>query len=619
MKDYQKYGGLIGGYLPIVVFLFTKAGESWEFDYAPLPEPEYPGQREQRLFFRAVHITKSAGSSAPTVNVMFNNTYAYLGTYHDAQQYEQGFYDTLEAQDTAWKQVFSSAKTQISLPSGGDLDGQYILNQAYHSIVKDMITRRDFAFPSYGVYPGYGIPGNNGFQEIFTVSMPIGLEYGIFDYAFSVLDNYFKYYWFDSGNVMYRGLEMAESARQLTQFALYCRFTGDSLFVRDKNYMKKLNGTINMFIERYEQSFKSPDFGMATGNDEADLWGTTVRKGYTEYPYFSISAEMSAAFKMLGDVLHDIGTKFNLDSVKDTGNRMTLLSTLMLRNLQTSLKVARQPVTTPDGKQLHCLPYIAGQKVCDNIPGAASPRTSEPWRTYAEMMYSGVLSDQDVDDILTYSRTLNASMKLGMLSGTGGSCCGDQLMTFTSQGFAWGLLQKNKVAEFLLMFHTASSHTMSRGHWTAPESTSIDRTRTSVAYCSPSQGLVPLMLKWMLLFEDYQTETVWIGKALPREWLKEGSGQVSMTNGTISYGTVSFSYESAFTSKNQITVNITQALTAESNSKLIVVLCVRAPVKTPWKKVTYNDEDYKYYNSDEEYISVPLAIAPKTLKFTVFF
>ena len=55
--------------------------------------------------------------------------------------------------------------------------------------------------------------------------------------------------------------------------------------------------------------------------------------------------------------------------------------------------------------------------------GAPSNRDSEPWRTYAEMLYSGALESRVVSEILAWHRTsqgdgVNGSrLKLGVLSG----------------------------------------------------------------------------------------------------------------------------------------------------------------------------------------------------------
>ena len=158
LHGFTAYYGHIDYYLPIAVFMFTKPGEAWQFDYVPVPEPKVPHQREQSLFLRAVHITAGkTPQDPPLVKVVFNDTYAYYGTYNNYKQYEQGFYDTVRLQRKYWQGLWASEKNAVNIfPSSAP--GSILLCQSIHGIVKDMLTRRDFFFPSYGVYPGYGTP-----------------------------------------------------------------------------------------------------------------------------------------------------------------------------------------------------------------------------------------------------------------------------------------------------------------------------------------------------------------------------------------------------------------------------------------------------------------------------
>ena len=217
------------------------------------------------------------------------------------------------------------------------------------------------------------------------------------------------------------------------------------------------------------------------------------------------------------------------------------------------------------------------------------------------MMYSGVLSDQDVEDIVSFSRYRNMSMKLGMLGGSGVGCCGPQLMTFTSHGFAWGLLQKDRVIDFIMMLYSATNHAYTRGFWTAPESTTIDRKHWSIAYCSPSEGIVPLMLKWMFVFEDPITQTIWIGKAIPREFLENGQS-IAISNSTVSYGSVTVTYYS------KITENKTIHVILEPKLKIFppngIKLRVRCPERLPIKEITLNGHSFKDYDATGEYLNV---------------
>ena len=377
LKSYTAYYGHIDYYLPIAVFMFTQPGEEWQFDYVPVPEPKVTHQREQSLFFRAVHITAGkTPQDPPLVSIVFNDTYAYYGTYANYKQYELGYYNTIRAQKVYWQNVWASEKKAMNVGLT-NVPGNTLMLQSVHAIVKDMLTRRDYFFPSYGVYPGYGIPGNNRFQEILTASLPVAFEWGLFDYAKGILKNFLDYYWFPSGNVRYRGLEMAEVGRMLTQVAMYYRFTGDSFFV---DYMDKINGSVNMLMSRYQNALKLPStdpaYGIITGNDEADLWQTIVGGGYTEYPFYSISAETVRAFNDLGSVLVDMGTKQSKPDLDVLGNDMIKIAPSIMTNLRKSLDKARHSV----GDNLYCLPYAAGTNVCADIPHSSSERVSEPWR-----------------------------------------------------------------------------------------------------------------------------------------------------------------------------------------------------------------------------------------------
>ena len=50
---------------------------------------------------------------------------------------------------------------------------------------------------------------------------------------------------------------------------------------------------------------------------------------------------------------------------------------------------------------------------------------------------------------------------------------------------------------------------------------------------------VPLCLKWMLAFEEPETRTVWLGKAVPRDWLVAGEAPLVAERLTTRYGRVS--------------------------------------------------------------------------------
>ena len=111
----------------------------------------------------------------------------------------------------------------------------------------------------------------------------------------------------------------------------------------------------------------------------------------------------------------------------------------------------------------------------------------------------------------------------------------------TPYGFAQGLLQNDEVKKFLLHFFALSAHAYTRGTFTTPESSNIaDRDVAPVAYASAGVVTVPTYLKWMLAYEEPETRTLWLGKAVPRDWLAAGEAPLNAQNMTTRYGRVSF-------------------------------------------------------------------------------
>jgi len=97
-------------------------------------------------------------------------------------------------------------------------------------------------------------------------------------------------------------------------------------------------------------------------------------------------------------------------------------------------------------------------------------------------MYSGTLPTDLAALYLAYAGHHDKAMKVGMLSGTGPSCCGLQLMTFTSHGFGFGLLQIGDIDRYLLHMYTAAKHSCTRGTCTdsSRDTRSLDAPSTAI-------------------------------------------------------------------------------------------------------------------------------------------
>ena len=86
-----------------------------------------------------------------------------------------------------------------------------------------------------------------------------------------------------------------------------------------------------------------------------------------------------------------------------------------------------------------------------------------------------------------------------------------------------------------------SAHAYTRGTVTTPEASHPDRDLVgSTDYVTAGVMMAPTYLKWMLVFEDPNTRTVWLGKATPREWLAAGATPVAVGKATTRYGRVGY-------------------------------------------------------------------------------
>ena len=115
-------------------------------------------------------------------------------------------------------------------------------------------------------------------------------------------------------------------------------------------------------------------------------------------------------------------------------------------------------------------------------------------------------------------------------------------------GMAYALLQHDMTQRFLLHFFTLSAHSYTRGHWTPTGNSNLaDRDEPAGTYTTTSVHAVPIYLKWMLVFEEPETRTLWLGKAVPRDWLAAGETPVSVQGATTRYGRVSFTMQATAT------------------------------------------------------------------------
>ena len=588
--------GLIGGDLPIVILYFPvlpsnpshkiKGARYWTMVAAPVPDGG--GRREQDVWFRFAMVECSKGgddgygggdckvsSHQYWENYWFTRTPGKSDAFGPEQPASAaGFYSNLLKVHLYWQHTKQAeGMATLSLPSTLGTNGTWLVQQATHSIIRSMISRRDTFQPSYGVMPGYGWWGQDGFQDVFTSTATMALEWGAMPFAKGVIDNQFELYVRHDGLVNYRAIEVPSMSRFLTLLALYLSYSSDEdLLIK---HFDKAKALASWLMHRRKLSLtlppSDPRYGIPLGNDEADSYSHTG--GFSGSPHgakpdapnpwlgmqprmhhLSAAAEMSRAFTEMGKAWKRVGASAKRSDITAHGAELLSIAPQLQRDFQTSLNR-----TVKSGIGGRCWANVA-----EDGCGGFRPRT------YSEMMYSALLNDEQIDEIY---RMGNGEVDCSNIRGCGdarahilqvGSPAGDGIVfTHIPFGLAYGMLLADYPERFLLHYFSTTAHAYTRGSWTVPEEHYLDRDHPTIAYNTVGQTISPIYLKWMLVFEDPRSQTLWLGKALPREWLADGVEPVVVEDVPTRYGRVGYRLQAAKQStKGAFTVHANLSLPA---------------------------------------------------------
>ena len=348
----------------------------------------------------------------------------------------------------------------------------------------------------------------------------------------------------------------------------------------------------------------------------------------TEQPYISISSEMVRGFRELGAAFTSIGATQNRSDYMLEGKQLSREADALQADFIVSLRRSTLAPNASWGGTV-CHPHIAGWPSCKwdvglpPITSSSSDLRSQMGtqirpnqktfameaRTYSEALYSGVIPADIVKDIVVFvSRYIGV---LGHISPNGpGTANGGEtgiaagFCTFIDAGWGYGLLQTDLIDRFLLYYFAISAHAMSRGTFTAPECTQLDRSIAHTdSYCAPSQAVLPILTKWLLVFDDYATETLWLGKAVPRVWLSPGE-RVSIQRAPTRYGRISVVMD-AKPSYIDVNVTLPASFTWPSNG---IQIRTRLPRGMQIASVTVGGRDWKHFDAANETV----IIAPRS-------
>lgn len=572
--------GLVGGHLPVLRFVYPDANDSWLelIAFAPFRiVNDNPGV--QPVWYRTTRVERGL-----VVWTRYNDSYQAFPPRESVDARE--FYKDLLRLRLEWSAELSQAMRI-------DLSDTRFADMANASLIRAMMTRVR-GFPKYGaVEKDYGGNEHDGFLDTFTVETTTMIEWGLLDRAASYIDNYFTHFVRDDGSILYRGPETGQLGRALTVLAQFANAGGDTRVLLKHRARIDAIAKLLMSMRNVSVPRTDPAYGLLVGWSEADSALDPEPSRYMQ-PYFSNSTEAARAFHDLGLVWIALADSTANPDLARWGNRLGQEAMGLRRAIDASLSRSR---LTVDGRQV--LPAIAGVREPFHI--AVQRDRADPqhrsYRAYMEMMYSGILSAADVRAIVDY-RANHRDILLGIP--TAYHYDSREVAGFLLYGHVYGLIQHDMIRDALLATYSALAHQYTRGQWLAPETRRPLLNEDAAPYCSPAQLIAPLLTRWLLVFEDPQREMLWLGKAVPRDWLADGKHVYVMTART-RWGLVDYTIDShiARRSMSARVVMPEGGLAAETRVRL------RVPLDARMKSVLLNGKAWKQFDAASEEIVIP--------------
>ena len=510
--------GLLGGWLP-AIHKVIRVGDGRWYDLLVFADVEATDPLVVQTWHRTIEVNDGKPGE-----ISYGHSYTPYPprrTLPDAQQ----FYTALLAFISAWRAALVDM-APVSLPK------QDWADMARHAFAKELIVRPGGIYPKYGaVDRDYFGPEYDGFQDTFTSSLYANLEWGRFAQARAVLDNYFTEFVFDNGMVNMRGPETGQYGLTLSLLARYLRYTGDVATLQ--KHRGKIAATVAVLTELHDESLRlqtgDRGYGLIHGWSESDsslhaepmLWWK---------PYYG-----NSAFAVRGWTdLATIWPRIDPIGASAASNWQARAKRLNARLIESMRANVRRDLTPP------YIGPLPGTTMTFRQALETHKDNEQGWshRVYCELLQADVLPD----DL--------ANLTIDCMRGHGGTTIGvvanfsppndthRDLLGFITYGYAQQLLRLDRIEEYLLFLYAHRHHAHNPGSWVAAEVAGI--TGDLPLFCMPAQLTIPLLMRWMLVFEESDADRLHLGRALPRDWV--GSGEpISIDNAPTRWGRVSFS------------------------------------------------------------------------------
>nr|WP_232298890.1 Tat pathway signal protein [Granulicella tundricola] len=497
----KRHEGLIGGWMPAVRKVLP-GDDGSHYEIVVFGDVLAKDRFIVQTWHRTAHIQNGAISK-----VEYGYSYpAYTRRQQDPKPEE--FYAGMLEFAEYWERQTHDV-TPMTLPDTSWSD------MVRYAFVKEQIVRPGGVYPKYGaVDRDYYGPEYDGFQDIFTMALYANLECGRFQVAHDIFDNYFSDFTNSKGMVNMRGAETAQFGLTLFLISRYYQLTGDrSLLLKHR---EKIEATATLLAELQDEALKlptsDPGYGLLHGWCESDSCLMPDPSVWWK-PYFSNSAFTVRGWRDIAGTWR----KLKLSGAEPTAAEWMRRS----QQLQDTLTKSIEANIRRDMKPAYIGP-MPGVKLTFRESIETEHPSEQGWthRCYAELLQPDVLPAEQANIVIDCMRAYGATT-VGVVANVGrANPNGRAILGFVSYGYAAMLLRLNRIEEYILFLYAHRYHDHSRGSWTAGEVSGI--TGGGALFCIPAQQTIPLLVRWMMVFEDSDEEHLHFGRALPRDWVATG-------------------------------------------------------------------------------------------------
>ncbi len=489
--------GLLGGWMPAVHKVVPIDDGRW-YDVLVFADVDATDRFVVQTWHRTALIERGA-----ITKVAYGHSYP---SYPPRRQPPEpaAFYAALLRFHDYWQGELSGTSV-ASIPAPGWSD------MARYAFARELVVRPGGTYPKYGaVDRDYYGNEYDGFQDTFTSSLYANLEWGRFDQAAAVLDEYFSDFVQHNGLINMRGAETAQFGLTLSLLARYARYTGDLSLLH--KHQGKIEATAQVLLELHDESLKlarsDPGYGLIHGWNESDaclfpdptIWWK---------PYYANSAMAARGLYDLAAVWPNIAPA-DAARASEWQKRADMLRVQTVRTLRANVRHDVKP------------PYVGplpGVKLTFRESLAKEKPSEQQWphRAYAELLQADILPDDLAHMVINCMRGHGAT-SIGVVANIGPvSKDSRDILGFISYGYAQQLLRLGRIDEYLLFLYAHRHHAHTPGSWTAGEVSDISGGMP--LFCIPAQMTIPLLLRWALVFDDSAGETLYLGRAIPRVWM----------------------------------------------------------------------------------------------------